>query len=345
MNSRFPESIRPEIEAALTFVEHRNSGPGSTTTDVESHSAAGAGSARTGATLIDSISPLAGGCVSPAARLRTSNGLNAFVKWSLDGPSGQFQAEAEGLRALARAADGQLRVPEVLGVGDNGAGVAWLLLEFITPDPASGRANPQYRGEVSFGVRLGRGLAALHRAAPPQAGNETYGWRCDNFIGPLPQRNTPSGSWSDFWRNERLIPQLARARKAGYFKGSEAGQWDEVLEALDRLLEGAELDGPSVLHGDFWSGNAFAGPGGEAVVIDPAVYRGHREADLAMAELFGGFPGDFLPAYREAWPLRPGYERVRRDVYQLYPLLVHVNLFGGGYAARVSEKLQQLLRA
>jgi fructosamine-3-kinase len=330
MNARFPESIRPGIEAALTYSERRDSGGTPPTT------------------LLEAISPLTGGCVSPAARVRTSSGLSAFVKWNRGEPTGLFEAEAEGLRHLARTAHGHLRVPNVLGVGDDGSGTAWLLLEFIPSGPEAEAGEPTGTGSgesgATFGIALGRGMAAVHRAAADGPGADRYGWRCDNFIGPLKQHNTASASWPAFWRDERLGPQLAIARENGYFRGREGDAWDDVLDATEELLEGAELDGISLVHGDFWSGNVFPGRSDEPVVIDPAVYRGHREVDLAMAELFGGFPADFLPAYREAWPLRPGYERMRRDVYQLYPLLVHVNLFGGGYSARATEKVNHLLR-
>jgi fructosamine-3-kinase len=162
----------------------------------------------------------------------------------------------------------------------------------------------------------------------------------DNFIGALPQRNEASGSWAEFWRARRLQPQLAMARDAGRLPGREV-DWERLWDRLPEVLAPAEQDGPSLLHGDLWGGNVLAAAAGPAL-IDPAVYRGHREADLAMTELFGGFGDGFYAAYREAWPLLPGYA-TRRAVYQLWYLLVHVNLFGGDYVRQTSGVLQEAL--
>jgi fructosamine-3-kinase len=162
----------------------------------------------------------------------------------------------------------------------------------------------------------------------------------DNFIGPLAQENGPAASWAEFWRTRRLQPQLEMARRAGRMPG-RAAEWDRLMDRLPELLASAEADGPSLLHGDLWGGNVLAAVEGPAL-IDPAVYRGHREADLAMTELFGGFGADFRAAYQEAWPLQPGYP-ARRAVYQLWYLLVHVNLFGGGYGAQTEGVLREAL--
>jgi fructosamine-3-kinase len=137
-----------------------------------------------------------------------------------------------------------------------------------------------------------------------------------------------------------MEPQLELARRGARLPGKSA-EWARLMERLPELLAPAEADGPSLLHGDLWGGNVLAAPGGPAL-IDPAVYRGHREADLAMTELFGGFGGGFQAAYREAWPLQPGYP-ARRAVYQLWYLLVHVNLFGGGYVAQTAAVLREAL--
>jgi fructosamine-3-kinase len=149
--------------------------------------------------------------------------------------------------------------------------------------------------------------------------------------------------WPRFWWSERLEPQLALARANGQLPGLEA-EWDTLESRLPTLLEGAAADGCAILHGDLWSGNVYPGPDGGPVLVDPAVYRGHREVDLAMTELFGGFPGSFYDAYRERRPLVEGYEAVRRNVYQVYPLLVHVNLFGGGYVEGAAASLRRALR-
>jgi fructosamine-3-kinase len=162
----------------------------------------------------------------------------------------------------------------------------------------------------------------------------------DNFMAGLPQANGAAASWAEFWRARRLEPQLELARRGGKSVG-KAAEWDRLMERLPELLAPAEADGPSLLHGDLWGGNVLAAPAGPAL-IDPAVYRGHREADLAMTELFGGFGDGFHAAYGEAWPLQPGYS-VRRAVYQLWYLLIHVNLFGGGYGAQTAVVLRQAL--
>lgn len=257
-----------------------------------------------------------GGSISQAARVEGPNGP-LFVKFGPGTPPGMFAAEAEGLEALAAAASG-LVVPRVLAVDE-----AWLALEWLEPAPRA----------ASIDERLGRGLAALHRATG------TWGWERDNFIGSLPQENAPAATWSEFWWTRRLAPQLRRARALGRLPAHER-DWERLRDALPRLLAPAEDDGPSLLHGDLWSGNFMTTARGPALV-DPAAYRGHREADLAMTELFGGFGPDFHAAYEEAWPLRPGYREERRAVYQLYYLLVHVNLFGGGYVQQTAEVLRR----
>ena len=267
-----------------------------------------------------------GGCINPSARVETEEGEAFFLKWN---ETDLFTAEATGLRALRDAAgeDG-VRVPEVVGVGAGGADAeAWLLLEFV----------PEGRPAPGYGGRLGQGLAEIHRDV-----GERYGWDEPNWIGSLPQSNEASDDWAWFWREERLAPQLAAAREKGFFGGEEGAALDGVLERLDELLAGAHEDGPSLLHGDLWGGNVYPGPSGEPVLIDPSVYRGHREVDLAMSELFGGFPPGFRRAYEATWAVDDAYERVRRDVYQLYYLLVHVNLFGGSY---VEGSLQAARRA
>lgn len=267
------------------------------------------------------IDPVGGGSVSSSARLTTDTGERFFAKWNPRGPAALFEAEADGLAALTRA--GALRVPTVLGVGSAAhghGGTPWLLLEWVE----AGRPG---RGYAS---RLGEGLAELHRSAG--ADGVGWGWERDNFIGPLPQRNRAAASWAELWRDARLAPQLARARARGHFQGRGSAPLDRALERTPELL--ADVDeSPSLLHGDLWGGNVFADGEGRPVLVDPAVYRGHREVDLAMSELFGGFPAAWPEAYDAAWRIGHGYHGRRRPLYQLYYLLVHVNLFGAGYEA------------
>ncbi|HSU15554.1 fructosamine kinase family protein [Longimicrobium sp.] len=269
---------------------------------------------------IRSVTPVGGGCISEAYRLETADGP-VFLKHHPEAPAGMFAAEADGLRALRAAAGDALRIPAVLAIGD-----AWIALEWLEP-------GPRGRG---FGERLGRGLAALHRARSPGG----WGWEAPNWIGSLPQENAPAASWSGFWRDRRLVPQFRQAADAGRDTGPRR-EWDRLFDRLPALLAEAEEDGPSLLHGDLWGGNVLSAAGDPAL-IDPAVYRGHREADLAMTELFGGFDAAFHAAYEEAWPLRPGYREARRGIYQLYYLLVHVTLFGGGYAGQALSTLRRV---
>jgi fructosamine-3-kinase len=271
------------------------------------------------------ISPVGGGCISETFRIDAGAGP-VFLKHHPQAPAGLFAAEADGLRALRAAAGDELRIPAVLAMDDAGGGARWIALEWLEPGP---------RGP-SFGERLGRGLAALHRG-----GSGGWGWERANFIGALPQRNEPAETWADFWRGRRLGPQLEMARAAGREAGP-ARDWERLFDRLPGLLAAGEEDGPSPLHGDLWSGNVLTASG-EPALVDPAVYRGHREADLAMAELFGGFEARFHAAYREAWPLLPGYGEARRPVYQLYYLLVHVNLFGGAYGPQTAATLRRVL--
>jgi fructosamine-3-kinase len=278
-----------------------------------------------------------GGCVNPAVRLCIA-GQSAFLKFNPAAPAAMFEVEAEGLRQLSDA--GNLRVPEVLGAWQAepaDPGPACLLLEWLEPgDPGA-----------AFWERLGGGLAEVHRRR-----GERWGWPRDGFIGPLPQPNGAGDagaeevrSWAEFWRVCRLEPQLRRARDAGWRVGTEA-EWERLWQRLPELLAPAEADGPSLLHGDLWSGNvipAAAAAGADPALVDPAAYHGHREVDLAMAELFGGFPASFFHAYGEAWPLQPGYRSGRRAAYQLFYLLVHVNLFGAGYLARTEQALRSAM--
>jgi fructosamine-3-kinase len=236
-----------------------------------------------------------------------------------------FAAEAEGLRALA--APNALRVPPVIAHADaHGDAPAFLLLEYVEP----GQPGPDYA------ARLGEGLAALHRTATsateasPRSGRD-WGWSRDNFIGSLEQPNAPSPTWGAFWRDRRLAPQLALARARGHFVGTGGRVLDRVVEEAEVLLAAVADERPSLLHGDLWGGNVYADLSGAPVLIDPAAYRGHREVDHAMSELFGGFPGAWPTAYHEAWPHDAANPDHRRARYQRNNQRVHGNLFGGGY--------------
>ena len=239
-------------------------------------------------------------------------------------PSTRLAAEADGLAALR--ATGTVRVPATLDADDtNGLVLEWLDLRGL---------------DARSGARLGTDLAALHCAPVPRALRGKFGWHRDNYIGATPQLNAVSSSWVGFWREQRLVPQLEQAAAAGH--GRALQRCGEALAARLDVVLAAHAPAPALLHGDLWSGNAGALPDGTPVVFDPAVYVGDREADVAMTELFGGFPPAFHAAYRAAAPLDEGYT-LRRDVYNLYHLLNHLNLFGAAYLSRCERTIARVL--
>lgn len=278
------------------------------------------------------VERVGGGCINDCARLRTRAGC-FFLKWNADADEAFFRVEAEGLQALAGTRT--VRAPGVVARSSERDGVHWLLLEWIEPSDAAG---PDW-------ARLGRELAALHAHGRATASNgpvPAYGWPSGNLIGPLPQPNPPSPNWPCFWVRNRIRPLAGELHAAGKLSARQGKLLDEAAGAMLSLLEPAGAEGPSLLHGDLWSGNVLFAGRGEPVVVDPAVYKGHREVDLAMASLFGGFPPAFYEAYHESWPLAPGHED-RRPAYQLYPLLVHARLFGGGYLAQALGAAKHVL--
>ncbi len=270
------------------------------------------------------VKAVSGGSINTCYRVADRSGRHYFLKLNVVDCGPLFAAEAAGLAALAAAQ--ALRVPAVLGAGMTDD-TAWLLLEYLDPEP----------GDAASGERLGEGLARLHRHTA-----QRFGWHRDNSIGITPQRNGWRDDWLAFWRDERLGFQLGLAQRRGY--GDElAERGAKLLDALPIFLAG-HRPVPSLLHGDLWSGNWAMTTAGEPVIFDPAVYYGDREADIAMTELFGGFPRGFYVAYERAWPLDTGY-RVRRDIYNLYHVLNHLNLFGGAYLAQAVGLIEQILAA
>ncbi len=262
-----------------------------------------------------------GGDINDAAVLQLSSGDQVFVKTNESAAPAMFPAEARGLDFLREA--GALPVPQVIAVSSGRRDEpAFLVLEFLEPS----RPGPGHD------ECLGRGLAQLHRA-----GTDSFGLDHDNFIGRLPQTNSPCDTWVEFYRERRILREVRRARHSGLYNAGDVQVFEKLTARFDDLLGAAES--PSRLHGDLWGGNLHTS-GGDPWLIDPAVYGGHREIDLAMMRLFGGFSGDVFSAYAEAFPLSPGHaERV--ELYQLYPVLVHVNLFGGGYvqsALRIARR-------
>jgi fructosamine-3-kinase len=267
---------------------------------------------------VRSAGRLSGGDINDAFEVELGDGRRVFVKTNLAAPPGMFAAEARGLAWLAEAR--ALRIPRVLAVSADSR-AAFLALELL------GEAPPRAR----FDEELGRGLAELHRAGAP-----SFGLDHDNFIGSLPQSNRAHASWAEFFREERLLPQLELAQNNGRAGAALLGGFERLFARFPELLGPPEP--PARLHGDLWGGNLHCDGLGAPCLIDPAAYGGHREVDLAMMRLFGGFGERVFAAYAESHPLAPGHaERV--PLYQLYPLLVHVNLFGGGYARSVEAIL------
>ncbi len=267
--------------------------------------------------------PLAGGDINEAYEAGLADGRAVFVKCNATAPNDMFVAEAHGLEWLAQAK--ALRVPAVLAASGADQLTPFLALELVRP---AQRAR-------DFDERLGHGLAALHRH-----GAEAFGLDHDNYIGRLPQKNTFAVNWPEFYRVRRLGAQLKAAVDTGLATTRMRRDFERLFRQLDTLCGPPEP--PARLHGDLWGGNLITDELGEPCLIDPAVYGGHREIDLAMMKLFGGFGPRVFAAYKEAFPLADGY-RERVALYQLYPLMVHVNLFGGGYVPQVEGALARLV--
>lgn len=273
---------------------------------------------------------VAGGDINRAYAVTLNTGDTIFMKANEKEKAASFTAEAAGLFAIAQT--GTIRTPKILCAGtDDGeeVGYSFLLMEFIK----SGERRSDYW------ETLARELAAMHQAdASAFVESGAFGFYEDNFIGARPQDNAPLATWIEFFRDKRLAPQFKAA--ASNFSSQEMSRATKLLDHLaDFLIEPKK---PSLVHGDLWSGNVMAGPDGKAMLIDPAAYVGHAEADLAMTELFGGFAPEFYQAYREANPLEPGYEK-RRDLYNLYQLLNHLNLFGKSYLGPVLSVVDEFV--
>ncbi len=268
--------------------------------------------------------PVYGGDINRAYRLLLSDGTYLFMKSNPSMGLPFFRAEAEGLGALART--GAIGTPTPLAIGTEGpGGEAFLLLEHLS-------AGPRIHG---YWEVFGRELAAMHRSGTADlTPGGRFGFPADNYIGATVQKNDPRDSWVSFFRDCRLLPQIGLA--GHYLDAGTRRRFDRLLDRLDEYLP--EPAFPSLLHGDLWSGNAICGPDGKAWILDPAAYVGHFEAELAMTELFGGFPAAFYGAYAEVNPIDGGY-RDRRDLYNLYHLLNHLNLFGASYLGAVQDIL------
>ena len=265
--------------------------------------------------------PVAGGDICTSTRLRLSDGRSALVKTRPHAPADFFTTEAKGLTWLGNA--GGVDVPAVLAAEPDCLIVSWV---------ETGRPG------VEAAERFGRALAATHLAGAPGFGTEDG---TDGYIGTLPMPNRAAGSWPEFFATRRILPYLKLARDRSGISDDDAADVEKVAHRIGELAGPAEP--PARLHGDLWFGNVLWGPDGRVFLVDPAAYGGHRETDLAMLALFG-LPqlARALDAYQEVHPLAPGWQE-RVPLHQLFPLLVHACLFGGGYGARAGEAARALL--
>lgn len=247
-----------------------------------------------------------GGDINQAAIISFDDNTQYFIKWNTSVSTSMFETEAKGLRLLFDA-DTDLVIPEVILTGND-----FLLLSLIES------GNEHSDSGFQFGVEL----AKLHKHS-----SEHFGLDHNNFIGKLPQSNTFHASWSDFFISERIEPQIKLGIKAGLFSSDIISKTDSLYKTSDTIFP---KEPPALLHGDLWSGNYMFTKNGKTSIYDPAVYFGHREMDLAMTKLFGGFSAEFYTGYQSEYSLADGFEE-RVDLCNLYPLLVHANLFGGGY--------------
>lgn len=270
---------------------------------------------------ITQSTPIGGGCINQTYCI--SDGTQRyFVKLNGYDQISMFENEAAGLMEIHQSKT--MRAPLPICYGCNSFS-AWLVLEYVDMrGPASGK-----------GSDLGIQLAAMHRRT-----SNHFGWTRNNTIGATPQINSTSSNWVDFWRTHRLSYQLELAQRNG-FNGKLQTLGEKLLMELDKLLTDT-FPAASLLHGDLWSGNYGYDERGNPVIFDPAVYYGDREADMAMTELFGGFPADFYSAYRHEYPLDSGYN-TRKIVYNLYHILNHLNLFGSSYRPQAEQMMSVLL--
>ncbi|KAA0238420.1 MAG: fructosamine kinase family protein [Ignavibacteriales bacterium] len=260
---------------------------------------------------IKSFSSLSGGCISDAFKISTENGTSFFLKYNPSASNDMFFKEANGLRELDKS--NAIKIPEVLSVDED-----YILLEFI----ASGNRKKKFFED------FGKSFAEMHKFK-----SDSFGFYENNYIGSNPQINIPDekekSDWTAFYLNKRILFQLQLAEKLG-------NSTDELRKGISKLenkiedIIGHNSEKPSLLHGDLWVGNYMIDQNGNAVLIDPAAYYGHREADLGMTKLFGGFNSEFYKAYNESFPLEDGFD-YRENIYKLYHVLNHLNLFGGGY--------------
>ncbi|BAW95378.1 fructoseamine 3-kinase family, phosophotransferase [[Synechococcus] sp. NIES-970] len=260
-----------------------------------------------------------GGCINQGYCLQ-GDGQQYFVKLNQPNQTAMFAAEALALQQMGATAT--IRVPTPICWGET-QNHSYIALEWID---LGGGSNDAWR-------KMGQQLAQLHRLGTA----DQFGWDRQNTIGSTPQINDWQDHWATFWAETRIGYQLRLAQR----KGGDFPETQQVINRVRHLLRDHQPQ-PSLVHGDLWSGNAAVTAAGEPIIFDPAAYYGDREVDIAMTELFGGFPGSFYQGYNEVWPLDSRYGD-RRDLYNLYHVLNHFNLFGGGYGSQTKRIIQQLL--
>jgi len=262
---------------------------------------------------------LSGGCINESVQLKINNGFY-FLKWNdANAYPKMFETEARGLKLLLST--GAIGIPKVVQCAEY-ENTAYLLLEFI-------EAGKEIK---NYFQNFGSNLARLHKCS-----DENFGLEYDNYIGSLKQQNKQNTNGITFFIEQRIKKQIVLAQKKGLMNLSLKKKFDVFFERLPDLIPNEK---PALLHGDLWSGNYITGKNGAAWLIDPAVYYGFREMDIAMSRLFGGFNHSFYSAYNNAFPMESGWEQ-RLDYYNLYPLLVHVNLFGSSYLSQVQSILNK----
>ncbi len=264
---------------------------------------------------------VSGGCINQGYAI--SDGVSTyFAKLNQASQVDMFEAESLGLQQMWETHTIRIPKPICWGIAD---GSAYIVLEWLELGG---------KGGTSAWSEMGRQMAAMHKAFSSKG----FGWDRNNTIGSTPQINTWKSDWAEFFGEHRIGYQLKLASR----RGGSFSQGERLLKAIPELLASHQPQ-PSLVHGDLWSGNASITTSDEPVIFDPALYYGDREVDIAMTELFGGFPPAFYGGYNEAWPLDPGYEE-RKTLYNLYQILNHFNLFGGGYGSQANRAIEQILK-
>lgn len=265
---------------------------------------------------INAVQSVFGGDINEAAKITLSSGQRLFVKWNEAAPKHLFEKEAKGLELL-RTAKTELMIPEVVAQNSRFLVLSWI-------DEGGGNQHSAFQ--------FGRQMALLHKKR-----NTRFGLTHDNYIGRLPQYNTPHTNWPDFFAMERIDPQVRMGVESGKLSRVLLKEVESLYKNLGSIFP---AERPALVHGDLWSGNYMFTKNGGASIYDPAVYFGHREMDVAMSRLFGGFSANFYAGYQQEFPLEAGFDG-RVELYNLYPILVHANLFGGSYCSQAENIIKR----